>query len=398
MRTRFLDAGWILCAAAAVLLAVPGLAVAADHGDANNIDNDRGADIADVFLFLDPNDNNRLILIGTTSGFIVPGEANNFGQFDDLVLYRFTIENTGDAKADQIIDIRFSPRTSTTAAQTAKIKLPDKRTFTAPTTPPTIAPTANPQVVTTDAETGIQFFAGIVDDPFFFDIPGFLRFSGSAAAGNINTAVLGRGRDTFAGYNCMGIAFSFPREMLRGAATNNVVGASLVTLRRTETPTKTGEKRATGKFRQVDRMANAGVNVALVPFARKTAYNGATPLDDARGEFANDIGALATQLGTNQTFLQMLADVAITRGDYVRVDLTKPNTGPGGGDNPGAVYPNGRRLKDDTIDITLTIFNNGTFLGDNVNASDIPPQNQFPFLALPHQPRDTGVLDDQTRN
>src|SRR5688572_8544983 len=174
-RTVTFGARWILHAAAALAL-VPATLFAADHGDANNIDNDRGADIADVFLFLDPNDNNRLILIGTLSGFIVPGEAQNFGQFDDLILYRFTIENTGDARADQVIDIRFSARTSTTAPQTATIRLPDRRTFTAPTTPPSAtSPTAPPQTVTTDAESGVQFFAGMVDDPFFFDIPGFLR-------------------------------------------------------------------------------------------------------------------------------------------------------------------------------------------------------------------------------
>ena len=40
---------------------------AADHGDAPNVDNDSGADIADVFAFLDPNDNTRVIIIGTVA-------------------------------------------------------------------------------------------------------------------------------------------------------------------------------------------------------------------------------------------------------------------------------------------------------------------------------------------
>ena len=52
----------------------PSMVRAADHGDAPNIDNDAGADIADVFAFLDPNDNTKVVIIGTVHGFIVPGD------------------------------------------------------------------------------------------------------------------------------------------------------------------------------------------------------------------------------------------------------------------------------------------------------------------------------------
>src|SRR5581483_9870825 len=88
-----------------------GVARAADHADAPNVDNDSGADIADVFAFLDPNDNSQVVLVGTVHGFIVPGEAVNLAAFDPNVLYRFVIENTGDAKPDEFIDITFSERT-----------------------------------------------------------------------------------------------------------------------------------------------------------------------------------------------------------------------------------------------------------------------------------------------
>jgi len=46
----------------------------------------------------------------------------------------------------------------------------------------------------------------------------------------------------------------------------------------------------------------------------------------------------------------------------------------------------------------LNIITNGSITtGDNVNASDVPPRDTFPFFALSQQPRDTGV-DDNTRN
>src|SRR4051812_37672036 len=99
-------------------------AFAADHGDAPLVSNDQGADIGDVFAFLDPNDNSKLDLLMTVRGFIPPAEAGNFGFFDVPAELRLELETTGDAKPDLAIDIRFSKRTSTTTPQTATIRLP----------------------------------------------------------------------------------------------------------------------------------------------------------------------------------------------------------------------------------------------------------------------------------
>jgi Domain of unknown function (DUF4331) len=84
---------------------------------------------------------------------------------------------------------------------------------------------------------------------------------------------------------------------------------------------------------------------------------------------------------------------------YLRLDATIANIGPMGGTNPGAGFPNGRRLADDTVDTLLLIITNGVITtGDSVNASDIPPADTFPFYALSQQPRAPGVIDDNTRN
>ena len=40
-----------------------------------------------------------------------------------------------------------------------------------------------PEPTITRGPQGIDFFAGSADDPFFFDIPGFVRFVGSVRAG-----------------------------------------------------------------------------------------------------------------------------------------------------------------------------------------------------------------------
>ena len=135
----------------------------------------------------------------------------------------------------------------------------------------------------------------------------------------------------------------------------------------------------------------------MVPFARKDAYNAATTRDDAAGSFASDIAATLTALGTDNTSIGILKSIAVTKGDMLRLNLNIANTGNGGGTNPEAGFPNGRRLADDTIDTLLTLINNRNALQDNVSANDVPFQNTFPFFALPQQPRDSGA-DDNTRN
>ncbi len=394
---------------AAALCGSIGAVRAADHGDAPNVAGDQACDLADVYFFLDPNNNNKVVLIGTLHGFIVPGEAVNFAIFDPHVRYRFEIENTGDARRDAVIDVTFDKRVADPGpsprqilqvprAQTATVRLPNGETFTAPVFNPSLGSTPPPQMVTYNAGgTGVDFFAGEVDDPFFFDIPAFGRFIASVRNGDPDPSLLMRGRDTFAGYNILSIALRFPVSMFRG--TSNIIGVDFLAQRATQEIQDNGRITRSGPFHTLDRMGNPAVNVALVPFNRKDAYNAASTEDDANGQFAGGIVATLRALGTSMSNINILAGVAVVHGDFLRVDVSIPNSGPGGGGNPQASFPNGRRLRDDVIDILLNIITNGAIVtGDNVNANDVPLGNTFPFLAPPHQPRATGVIDDKTRN
>jgi len=391
-----------LALGAAILIAPAPQTKAADHGDAPIASNDQSTDIADVFAYLDPNDNSKLVVAMTVRGFIAAGENANFGIFARFLRYRFNLETTGDFRPDQNIDITFGPPQSSGGPQTATVELPFGRIFTAPTTRSSTAATAPTQVVTTDGVSGVQFFGGLVDDPFFFDIPAFGRFVSSVLAGSPDPTQFQRGRDSFAGYNVMGIALSIPVSSLRlqrtaGNPTGSVVGVSVEVQRRETTLVTRAGVQSVGRFRQVERMGVPAINVALIPFARKDEYNLSSTVDDARGVFANDIVGTLTALGTNATNIGILAGVAVARGDFLRVDTSLPNTGTGGGSNPEAGFPNGRRLGDDTIDTILFFVANQNTLGDNVNANDVPLGNSFPFFAPSQQPRASGV-DDNTRN
>ena len=375
---------------------------AADHAEATAVAGDPGADLADVFAFLDPNDNSKVVLALDVEGFVVPSEMLNLSFFSPDVVYRFEIENTGDATPDQHIDITFSPQTSRSQPQTATIKLPNGRTFTAPTTVPAFTASAPPFVVTNDSSSGASFFAGLTDDPFYFDIVGFNRFVSSVLAGNPDPSTLQRGRDSFAGYNIHMIALELPASALKGS-NGNVIGVDGVTLRSKQTHLEEGGgEKTNGKLIQIDRMATPAVNTALIPFPRKNEYNASTPVDDAAGRFADDIVGTLQALGTNQTNINILASVAVLHGDYLRLDLSIPNGSVGFGERvttPGYTgFPNGRRPGDDTIDDLLFFIANQTPIGDNVNSNDVPLGNTFPFFAPPQQPRNNGVIDDNTRN
>jgi len=388
---------------------------AADHGDAPIASNNQSTDIADVFAFLDPNDNDRLILAMTQRGFIAAGENVNFGIFDQFLKYRIQLELNGDARPDAFIDITFSPVQGSGGPQIATITLPSGRVFTEPTTRSSIAPDAPAQIVMEDQATGILFFAGLVDDPFFFDIPGFSRFVASVRAGTPDPTQLQRGRDSFAGYNVMGIALSIPLkgpQVERSLCPENtdvhcppdVLGVSGVIMRNMNTDVLPEGIRTSGEFMQVERMANPTVNVVIIPFSRKDEHNFATQEDDANGQFLDDIVANLKSLGTDDAHIAIFTSLLVTTGDYLRLNTCInpnnciPNFVEQGVPNPEAAFPNGRRLTDDTVDTALTLINNGNSLGDNVNASDVPPRDTFPFLAPSQQPRATDVIDDNTRN
>jgi hypothetical protein len=366
---------------------------AADHSEAPIADENRGEDIADVYAFLDPNDSSKLVIAATLVGFIVPSENVNQGVFDSKARFRFEFEETGDARPDRFLQVTFAPRTSPTSGQTATITLPGGQTFTAPTTPPSLAAGAPAPTVTTNAATGVQFFAGLTDDPFFFDIPGFNRFAASVLGGAPDASQLNRGRDSFAGYNVLTIAFSIPTSLLTFSA--DVIGVHFIAQLPNQIVFKRGEQVAKGKkYFNADRMGNPAVNTVLVPFARKDEYNQASPADDAAGVFLTDLAGTLGALGTDSNNTTVLASVAVVKGDMLRVNRTVQNTGSGGGSNDGAGFPNGRRPGDDVIDTLLGLVTNGLITaGDHVDSNDRTFASAFPFLATPHQPLPAGASD-----
>jgi hypothetical protein len=204
------------------------------------------------------------------------------------------------------------------------------------------------------------------------------------------------------------IAMDVPVSLIQGSSSNHILGLFTQTQRRRVTvePATTqpydvdkhgvngdGAVLETGAFRTLDRIGNPAVNIVFIPANMKDEYNRATPVDDANGMFAPYIVATAQRLGVDQTHIGILASLAVTNGDYLRLDTTVANTGDGGGTNTAAAYPNGRRPGDDVISTLLTVINNGTTLSQGLSGNDVPFRNTFPFFAAPHEPLAHGATD-----
>ena len=366
-------------------------------------------DIADLYLFLDPADNSRAVISLTTSGFIVPGENSSSGIFDSTARYHFELENTGDSQPDKFWDVTFSPRVAQNGIpqpQLATITLSNGRRFTAPATnPDSTSPNPPTPVVTTDTATGIKFFAGPVEDPFVSDVPAISRYVASLRQGSPDLTLLERGRDTFAGYNMTGIAFSIPLSLLRGPA-GNVIGVSAATQRRWMQvyDPQVDQFIGLGPWVNMDRVGVPSINVILIPFNRNGEYNAATTTDDSAGRFRSDIIATLRSFGTDDTSIGTFLALAVNKGDILRLNTSIPNTriGPTNPDesaaDDGRGFPNGRRYGDDVIDTELSLINNRQPLSDNANKNEVPFSRSFPYFGLSHQPFPAGTLDDKTRN
>jgi hypothetical protein len=82
----------------------------------------------------------------------------------------------------------------------------------------------------------------------------------------------------------------------------------------------------------------------------------------------------------------LLQGLAVDRGDILRIDTAQ-----------ASAFPNGRKPADDVVATLLTVIA-GAAADDSVPTNEKAFETRFPYLALPHQPRDPGVLDDDTRN
>lgn len=237
-RGRLLGLAGLAVALAAV--AVTRWLTASDHRDSALLTGDPAADIADVYTFRSPTNPGNLVLAMTVSGFIPPAEAGTTF-FDPNVLYQWKIDNNGDAVEDLVIQAfvtgsgrrqkmhfrskvvdRIKDREEEEEgenedrarvrrqSQEEEAEEEEDRARGRNLRIPTVRVTTGPSPIIATRH-GIKAFAGVRDDPFFFDLAQFRRVVGGMA-----TSFNNPGTDAFAGTNVLAIVIELPSSMLGG--------------------------------------------------------------------------------------------------------------------------------------------------------------------------------------
>jgi Domain of unknown function (DUF4331) len=382
----------LLGAVVVASLSLTGSVQAADHRDAPTIDEYSAIDITDLFMFRDPSDSNKLVMVLSTQSVADPLFQPSY-HFQQNALYRLNFTTRKDARPTATIDVVFGPfgnhrdcPAPQPACQAFQAQFPNGTIVEGLATQGTAGATHLAPVIATDPATGISVFAGPREDPFFFDLVGFNR--SIAAAANKFTGV-----DAFLGSNVNAIVLEFPANMVFPAgsciATTSPVfstpcGAWAVTYLAPLTQDDAPEfLRPEGRLDQVDRMGNPAVNTALIPAALKDSFNFGQPQDDARdfGQvILNQILALDKAFGTCPATatsaaacnpnVPLLASVAVP--DLLRF-----------ASNIADGYPNGRQLADRVTDVLISLilqipgFTDGTATKTYCSA--------FPFVGPPLQ-------------
>jgi hypothetical protein len=159
-------AGLLVLAGAA---GAAGLAIGSDHQDTAEVELNPKMDMTDVYAF--PGSTaGRIVLAMNSRAFLTPGATAADASFDPDLLYQFKIDNDGDAREDQVIQITF---TGAGANQRVEVR--------GPVAPPVQGATVNEVAEASPAVSGpinanlgssedLQVFAGPRDDPFFIDL------------------------------------------------------------------------------------------------------------------------------------------------------------------------------------------------------------------------------------
>jgi Domain of unknown function (DUF4331) len=449
--TRFVATAATLTLGAGLLFGLgPSPSGASSHREAPLVGADPQVDGTDLYAFVSPDKPNTVTIISNWIPFEEPAGGPNFYSFAPGVRYDVNVDNDGDAKPDVVYRWVFSnhyrnPNTFLYALpQVTSLTDPDLNFYqtydlyriragqrttllndvvvgpsdVGVATMPDYATLFDQAVNTHNA--GIAAWAGQADDPFFLDLRVFDALYGA----DLSEV----GHDTLSGFNVNSFAIRVPKKQLgEGGDGSGIVGIWTTAERRSvRVQRSNGTQGFQGPFVQVSRLGMPLVNEVVIPVGKKDRFNASRPQND--GQFASFVqdpelphlinavygvpipdcdgdpndGDIDRLCDLGQVFLTGVTGLnqppQVTASEMLRLNYKIPPCEPGscadysrmgviGGDNAG--FPNGRRLRDDVIDIAVQVvegflLGQKTGLGDGVNTNDVPFRSTFPYLALPH--------------
>jgi hypothetical protein len=383
---------------------------ASDHADTAANVNRIGADMTDVFIFPGANPNNVVVAIDA-HGLIPAGQT---ASFDTGVLYQMKFDVTGDYVEDMVMQFRF---VGTGSNQQVVVSGPSRPGMTG-----TASVFGRPYATTGRLNqafspvSGMQVFAGVRSDPFFFDLNRFYAIlpdrmtplTGSqvdfASIMAANTPQVngfrgfpaGSGYDTtpamdyLANLNVLSIVVEMPRAALGGGKVNLWATTSLPM------------NGSPNVYAQQDRLARPAINEALatVTASRHAVNNTDNPTDDPNQLKSDILSFMNFPAGRSPAIANVVAAVLVP--DVLTADLSK--SGPAAylgvetGGATGGLF-GGRKLSDDVVDIDLSAVFGGVVpaLGlapddgkelPQFSTDNVGPHTDylsvFPYLGNPH--------------
>jgi len=236
----------------------------------------------------------------------------------------------------------------------------------------------------------LTVFAGLREDPFFFDVEQFFRVRAGALGIGPGAGFRNPGLDFTAGYNVNAIVVRVPLALLQGTSPATTFDAW-------ETISVGGK--------QVERLAQPAINEGLIvtnaflnalnaigPDCEAAALAGIQPCASAAAPILGEAAATLAALGNSTA--QIGAIVGAFLPDVMRIDTTGPS-GYAAAVNTSGRPIRGRKLLDDVIDITLSVVasnlpaafqtDNVSYTGPNLGMSGHKPLlPAFPYLAPPN--------------
>jgi len=377
------------------LAAIAGTATyvtASDHDDGETEIKGRNLNLTDLYVFREADQNpsasaDNLVFIMNTNPRSV---ARQQYYFSTKARYEFMVSRVSDndatptGVADVTLRFEFQAPDGNNQQPYTMTVIENGNSTTATGT--TTAIGDDPVVNSADVGGSmVKIFAGLREDPFFFDVEQFFRVR--AGALNIGPAVGFRDPaqavDFAAGYNVNAIAVQVPTALLQGSAeaTTFDVWQTIST--------------GSGKnFTQVERLARPAVNEGLVvtngflntlnsvtPDFEAAALAGQEPAASAAAPIVGEVKNTLLALGNSDERANALIGAFLP--DVMRIDTTGAS-GYGNAMNAQLSPIRGRMLEDDVIDITLSVLTDGAITSDNVSydgPAGNPAQGHDPLIA-----------------
>jgi hypothetical protein len=363
-------------ALAAVVTGGPASSAAADHVDAPGLTPPGGnlqLDVTDIYAWRARS--GRTVLVANVNGLTAPGANPVFASGapsvarTERVTYSFRVDSNGDAVPDVNLAVRFG-RADDRGVQTMTVRRNGRVILTGTTSPG--------NGVKINRAGDVLGYAGLRDDPFFFDLDGFVDILSSEPGKSFIGCTSPR-TDFFAKKNVSAIVLELPSSLL-AAGGSSQIGIWATT---------------TVGSQQVDRMGRPAINTVFIPNnplppdrvsdgkeSKKNAFNASAPRNDQANFRSEVVDTLTVLHSLNDAAgddpsddagkISGLADVLLP--DVLTFDTAKSDG-----------FLNGRRLADDVIDAELGLVTEGLVTTDCVSQNDRAFRAAFPYLATPHR-------------